>query len=237
MYKDKKILAVITARGGSKGIPKKNIKMLGGKPLIVWTIEAAKNAKYLTDFILSTDDAEIAEVARGFGCPIPFVRPEELASDSAKSIPVVQHALTWMKENQNKEYDYLMILQPTSPFRTSDDIDQAIQKIVDTNSDSVMGMVKLVDFSIPKLKRLEDSDVIKPWLEEEGKESKSRHELADVYKRNCAIYLTRTDLIMAGDLFGTISRAFVMPPERSIDTNTSFDFIVAEAVVSANKPS
>lgn len=232
MYKDKKILAVITARGGSKGIPKKNIKMLGGKPLIAWTIEAVKNAKYLTDFILSTDDAEIADVAGEFGCSVPFMRPPEFATDSAKSIPVVQHAITWMKENQKKEYDYVMILQPTSPFRTSEDIDGAIEKIVATNSDSVMGMVKLVDFSIPKLKRLEEGDVIKPWLEEEGKESKSRHELADVYKRNCAIYLTRTDLIMAGDLFGAVSRAYVMPPERSVDINTPFDFTVAEAIAS-----
>lgn len=234
MYKNKTTLGVITARGGSKGIPKKNIKELGGKPLIAWTIEAARLSKYLDYFLVSTDDAEIAAMSKKYGAPTPFTRPEELSTDSAKSIPVVQHALNWLREHESKNFDYVMILQPTSPFRIAEDIDASIEKIVDTNADSAMSMVRLVDFSASKLKVLE-GDIIKPWLAEEGKESKSRHELSDIYKRNCAIYLTRTDLIVQDDLFGTVSRAHVMPPERSVDINTPFDFLVAEAVFNSRK--
>ena len=229
MYKDKTILGVITARGGSKGIPGKNIKDLGGKPLIAWTILAAKNSQFLDYFLVSTDDAEIAEVSKKYDAPVPFMRPAELATDSAKSVPVVQHAVNWLKDNGGREFDYVMILQPTSPFRTAEDIDASIEKIVDTGADSVMGMKKLVDFSPAKLKIL-DGDRILPFLEDEWRESAARSELRDLYKRNCAIYLTKTELIMVGDLFGRDSRAYVMPEERSVDINTPFDFELAESL-------
>ncbi len=235
MYHGNTTLAVITARGGSKGIPKKNIKELGGTPLIAWTIEAVKGAHYLTECIVSTDDTAIADVCRHFGARVPFMRPPALATDSATSISVVQHALTWMKENEGKEFDYLMILQPTSPFRTTDDIDASIKMIVDTGADSVMGMKKLVDFSAAKLKRIDEDGHILPWLEEEGSISKSRNELPPVYKRNCAIYLTKTSLIMTGDMFGGDSRAYVMPEERSIDINTPCDFALAEVIATQVK--
>lgn len=234
MYKNKAILAVITARGGSKGIPRKNIKDLGGKPLIAYTIEAAKNSQYLDYFLVSTDDAEIAEVAKNFGAPVPFMRPTGLSTDAAKSIPVIQHAVNWLKDNEGKTFDYVMILQPTSPFRTAEDIDKSIEKIADTGADSVMGMKKLVDFSMAKLKVL-DGDKILPLAESEGKESAARSELKDLYKRNCAIYLTKTDLIMRGDMFGSDSRAYLMPEERSIDINTPFDFELAEFMAQRQK--
>ncbi len=234
MYNNKKTLAVITARGGSKGIPRKNIKDLGDKPLIAWTIEAAKQSQYLDDCVLSTDDVEIAEVAKKFGCRVPFMRPSELATDQAKTIPVVQHALNWLKENEGQEFDYVMILQPTSPFRTASDIDEAIKKAVDTNADSVMSMMKLVDFSAPKLKVL-DGDVIKPWQEVEEKQSASRNELKYVYKRNCAIYLTKVPVLILGDLFGEVSRATVMPTIRSVDINTPEDFDYAEFLVNSKR--
>lgn len=227
MYNNKKILAVITARGGSKGIPRKNIKDLGGKPLIAWTIEAVRQSKYLDDCVLSTDDLEIANVAKQYGCRAPFMRPAELATDQAKSIPVVQHTLNWLKENERKDFDYVMILQPTSPFRVAEDIDEAIKKAVETDADSVMSMVKLVDFSAPKLKII-DGDIIKPWAEVEGKQSASRNELKDVYKRNCAVYLTKVSVLMSGDLFGQVSRAIVMPALRSVDINTPDDFDYAD---------
>lgn len=230
MYNGKKILGVITARGGSKGIPKKNIKELGGKPLIVWTIAAAQQSQYLTDFLVSTDDAEIAQVCLDAGASVPFMRPEELSTDAAKSIPVIQHAIQFQK-NLGKDYDYVMILQPTSPFRTAADIDACIEKIVTTGADSVMSMVKLVDFSIAKLKRIDSDDRILPLQEQEGTESKSRHDMEGIYKRNCAIYLTRVACIMNNDLFGADSRAYVMPDNRSVDINVPFDFVVAQALL------
>jgi N-acylneuraminate cytidylyltransferase/CMP-N,N'-diacetyllegionaminic acid synthase len=232
MYKGKKTLGVITARGGSRAIPRKNIKELCGKPLIAYTIEAARQSKYLTRCIVSTDDEEIAEVSRRYGAEIPFMRPSELAQDNSTSMEVVLHALRWLKENENSpgegHFDYLMILQPTSPLRTAEDIDACIEKIVTTDADSVISMMELTDFSIKKLKRIED-DLILPFLEEEGRESTPRHKLSSVYKRNgAAIYLTKTELIERGDLFGAISRPYLMPRERSVDINEPVDFELAE---------
>lgn len=226
-YQGKKTIGIITARGGSKGIPRKNIKQLAGKTLIAYTIEAARASQCLTRCIVSTDDEEIASVARTYGAEVPFMRPAELAQDKSGSIEVVQHALQWLKEQEGQTFDYAMILQPTSPFRTAGDIDACIKKIVDTGADSVMSMMELTDFALKKLKRLE-GDLIVPFVEDEGRTSAARSDLAKVYKRNCAIYLTRTDLIMKGDLFGQVSRPYVMPRERSVDINEPVDFELAE---------
>ena len=227
MYKEKTILGVITARGGSKGIPRKNIKELGRKPLIAYTIEAASKSEYLTRTVVSTEDDEIAAVAKDLGADVPFMRPKELAQDNATSISVLQHALKWLKENKNLDFDYVMILQPTSPLRNSEDIDECIKKIVDTDADSVMSMMKLSDMSLPKLKKIENDQIL-PLIEDEGKISASRNAGEPVYKRNTAIYLTRTDLIEKNDLFGEISRPYLMPQERSIDINEPIDFEIAE---------
>ncbi|PIR66420.1 MAG: acylneuraminate cytidylyltransferase [Parcubacteria group bacterium CG10_big_fil_rev_8_21_14_0_10_36_14] len=234
MFKNKTILAVITARGGSKGIPRKNIKELAGKPLIAYTIEAAKNSKCLDYFLVSTDDSEIAGISREYGALVPFMRPDELATDNAKSIPVIQHVVKWLQENEDRTFDYVMILQPTSPLRTAEDIDMSIEKIVETDADSVMGMKKMEDMSIAKLKVL-DGDKIFPLMEDEGNKSASRQSLKNVYKRNCAIYLTRTDLIMRGDLFGKDSRAYIMSEERSVDINAPIDFEFAEFLMQQKK--
>lgn len=231
MYKNKKILGVITARGGSKGIPRKNIKELGGKPLIAYTLSAAQKSNFLTRTLVSTDDQEIAEVAKQYGGEVPFLRPPELAQDKSTSLDVIAHALQWVKENEGEEYDYVMILQPTSPFRTVEDIDACIKKIVDTDSDSVMSMVELTDFSLKKLKKIEN-DRIFPLLEEEGRFSTFRDQDIPVYKRNCAIYLTKTEYLKQGDLFGKISLAHIMPAERSLDINTPFDFEFAQFLIS-----
>ncbi|MCI0533120.1 acylneuraminate cytidylyltransferase family protein, partial [bacterium] len=135
-----KTLGIITARGGSKGIPRKNIKELMGKPLIAYTILAAKGSALLSRAIVSTDDAEIAEIARMHGADVPFMRPAELAEDASTSIAVVQHAVSWIRENENEIYDYVMILQPTSPLRTAEDIDACIKIADETHADSVMSM-------------------------------------------------------------------------------------------------
>lgn len=227
MYNNKKILGVITARGGSKGIPRKNIKLLYGKPLIVYTIEAAEASQYLTRCIVSTDDQEIADISLKFGADIPFMRPADLAQDQSTSIEVVQDVLRKLEENYGEKYDYLMILQPTSPLRSSEDIDACIKKIIDTDADSVMSMLELVDFSLKKLKKIED-DKILPLIEEEGEQSARRQEEKKVYKRNCAIYLTKTEFIMKGDLFGKISRPYIMSTQHSTDINEPVDFELVE---------
>lgn len=223
-----RVLGVITARGGSKGIPRKNIKEFVGKPLIAWTIEAAQSSKLLTDCLVSTDDAEIADIAKKWGGRVPFMRPEALADDKAKSIPVGVHALDWMKEHEGKEYDALLFLQPTSPLRTAEDIDASIRLLEETGADSVMGMVKLVNFTTANLKKIASDGRIGSFIDDEGKDTKRRQEQQDVYKRNGSIYLTRVSWLRTGDLFGQDSRALVMPPERSVDIDTPFDFVLGE---------
>lgn len=232
MYNNKTCLGVIPARGGSKGIPRKNIKELGGKPLIAWTIEASRASKLLDYLVVSTDDEEIAAVARSCGALVPFMRPKDLATDSARALPVLQHAISWIKEHDGRSFDYCMMLQPTSPLRLPEDIDRSIEIIVDTGADSVFSMKKLVDFSLAKLKVLGEGGRILPLAEEKKGESKPRSELgATIYKRNCAVYLTKTDLIMRGDMFGVDSRAYIMPEERSVDINEPFDFELAEFLI------
>ncbi len=234
MYKERRILAVITARSGSKGIPNKNIKLMNGKTLIEYTIEAALGSKYLTKTIVSTDSEEYQKIALSFGAEVPFLRPSELSSDTAKSIDVIKHAINFF-ENKDEFFDYIMILQPTSPLRTSGDIDEAIKIIIEKDADSVMSMVKLEDFSIPKMKLIDEDGLILPLVIDEGAYSSRRQDEPDVYKRNCAIYLTKTELIKSGNLFGSKSYAYIMPVGRSVDINSLLDFEFAEFLLKIDK--
>ena len=224
------VLGVITARGGSRGIPRKNIMDLLGKPLIAYTIDAAKKSQLLTSCLVSTDDEEIGAVCKKLGADVPFMRPKELAEDASASVDVLIHALEWVKEHRNETFDYAMILQPTSPLRTAEDIDSAISIAAQTGADSVMSMVELIDFSVPKLKRIE-GDKILPLFENEGKQSAHRTEGDPVYKRNTAIYLTKTEFLKKRDLFGIDSRAYIMPRDRSVDINDAVDWYIAAALL------
>ncbi len=237
MYQQKKILELITASGGSTSIPKKNLAQLAGKPLIWHTIRAAQKSTLLTRTIVSTDDEEIAAVCGEHGAEVPFTRPTELAQDNTPHIPVVQHALQWLKDNQGEEYDYVMILQPTSPLRLSEDIDASIKKSVDTDADSVMSMVELTDFDPVKVKKIDAEDVILPMFADEGAQSNRRQKGQEAYKRNCAIYLTKTVHIMKDDLFGPVSRPYMMPRERSVDINEPHDLEFAEFLLAKNRQS
>ena len=147
---------------------------------------------------------------------------------------MVQHALRWLKENAGESYDYLMILQPTSPFRTADDIDACIKLAVNKKADSVMSMKELEDFSPKKIKKIHASGRILPYFEEEGKESSRRQDLGKMYKRNCAIYLTHTRHILRGDLFGKKSHAYIMSAERSVDINSPIDLKIAHICISSH---
>lgn len=227
MYNNIRFLGIITARGGSKGVPDKNTKNLLGKPLIAYTIGAAKESAYLDRCIVSTDSKEIADIAAAHDAEVPFMRPDELATDTALALDVLNHAIHILKE-QGEEYDYVLMLQPTSPMRTGADIDACIQLAAEKSADSVFSMKQLIDFAPQKLKILDDDGRILPYGEKEKGQSAPRHVGPDLYKRNCAIYLTKTELIEQGDQFGDTSYAYVMPEERSIDINTPVDFALAE---------
>lgn len=225
---DNKILGVITARGGSRGIPRKNIKLLAGKPLIYYTIKAAQKSKLLDYFLVSTDDKEIADVAQRYGAEVPFLRPPELAQDKTKTLPVLLHALDWAEKNKDCRFDYILTLQPTSPLRTSQDIDRSIELAREhPNADSITSVYDL-GFPPQKLKKIV-RDGLHDYHEKEITGTRRQEYSTQVYKRNGAIYLTKRDtLLVENSILGSKIIPYIMPTERSVDIDTIFDFELAE---------
>ncbi len=222
-----KILGVITARGGSKGIPGKNIKELGGKPLIAYSIKAGSKSKLITEIIVSTDDEEIATVAKRYGGNVPFMRPSELALDRVPHLPVLQHAIREMEQRRGYRYDYCVILQPTSPFRIAEDIDETLRKLIATGAESAVTVVRVGNDHPIKIKKL-DGDRVVPYVipEEEGMR---RQDFPVAYRRSGAVYAIRRDVIMEKNrLYGDYIVGYETPKERSIDIDEPVDMIVAE---------
>lgn len=212
------ILAVIPARGGSKGVPRKNIRDLAGKPLIAWTIEAGKQSTFIDRLILTSEDPEIIEVAKQFGCEVPFVRPMALAADSTPGIDPILHAL-----EQCKGYDYVVLLQPTSPLRTAADIDAAIELMLEKNADFCVSVTE-PEASPYWMYNLDDEGKLKPLLEQE-KFAVRRQDLPKAFALNGAVYIARTDKLKETKSFLTDKTvAYVMPRERSFDIDTEIDF-------------
>ena len=219
-----RVLGLVPARGGSKSIPRKNLVELGGVPLIQWTIQAALGSN-LERVVVSTDDDEIAEISQNLGAEVPFKRPAELSSDQTLSIDVVLHALDVLEE----DFDAVMMLQPTSPFRTSIDIVSAI-KIIDDAS-SVISVVPVEGTHPARMKFVEDGVLIDPPFAETI-ENMPRQDLRPMYIRNGAIYLTRIADLRHRTFKGALSRALIMPKERSINIDTSFDLALARVALS-----
>jgi len=230
------ILGVITARGKSKGIPHKNIKILGDKPLIAYTIEVAKNSELITHLITSTDDREIAEIAKKYGCNVPFLRPKELGRDDTPTLSVLQHATTFMEKKLGIKFDYLVILQPTSPFRIVEDIDKTIQLLIDTpEADSAVSICEVEKNHHPmKAKRLEGNRVLPYCIEEP--EGSRRQDYPVCYKRSAAVYVQKRDLVMKKNrLYGDYIVGHIVPRERSIDIDTEYDWLRAEYMLKNKK--
>lgn len=219
-------LGIIPARGGSKGVPRKNIRELVGKPLIAWTIDAAKSS-CLDRVIVSTDDHEIASVSTKFGADVPFMRPAELATDSAQIIPVLQHAVHFC-EKSGERFDAVMMLQPTSPMRLSSDIDQAIAKMeVDPKSTAVISVVPMEEYHPARMKYLQNDLLIDPPFCE-AYENQPRQELEPIYMRSGTIYLVRREILMEyNSLKGNRCLAKIMPRKRSINIDSPYDFELA----------
>jgi N-acylneuraminate cytidylyltransferase len=224
LIEGKTVLAVIPARGGSKGVPRKNVRLLGQKPLITWTIDAAKQSKYIDRLILSSDDEEIISVAETAGCEVPFVRPDDLASDQASGVDVLLHAV----EAMGGHYDYLILLQPTSPFRLTEDIDGAIKKCVLGAALSCVSVCETAKHPA-WMYTVGESDSIVPFLPADADASR-RQDLTTVYVLNGAVYVVAVGRFMvSGKLIvpgETI--AYRMPAERSQDIDSEFDFSVCE---------
>lgn len=230
-----KILALILARGGSKGIPGKNIKKLSGKPLISYTIEAAKKSKYINKIIVSTDDEEIASVALDYGAEVPFIRPDKLATDTAGSNDAIIHALDFLKEKENYKPDYVLNLQPTSPLREAEDIDKAIDIFIQ-NEDDYESLVSVCEsFENPFwMQKIEDNKLTS--LMDSFDNYNRRQELPKVYQLNGAIYLSTYKLLMEYKSFYTDKiYPFIMEKEKSIDIDNKLDWKLAEILMEEKK--
>jgi CMP-N-acetylneuraminic acid synthetase len=229
-----KILGIIPARGGSKGVIGKNIKPLAGKALILYSVEAALASK-LNKVIVSTDDPAIAAVAKEAGAEVPFMRPQNLASDTSKSLDVATHALLTMEELDSCTYDAIMLLQPTAPFRNTADIDEAINLLLSNPSaDSVISVVDVEAHHPARMKYIEEGRLIDPPFCEEY-ENQNRQELKPMYIRNGAIYLTRRGTLLANSYKGKYCMALVMPQNRSVNIDTRQDFEYAEWIFEKNR--
>jgi len=225
------ILGVIPARGGSKSVPRKNLALLNGKPMLYYTIEAAQQSKLLTNFVVSSEDEEIIRVAKSFGAPAPFVRPAELASDEAPSLPVVQHAVREIEGREGVTFDYVVLLQATSPLRNGADIDAALEKLIETGADSVVSVVRVAHHH-PARMRFIENDLLVQLPMGEPKEMQRRQDLPPVYIRNGAIFATKRSIVMdQNSMLGSVSRPYVMPESRSANVDTKFDFLVVEVMM------
>jgi len=227
----KKVLAIIPARGGSKGVKNKNIREVGGKPLINWTIEAGFGSKYIDRMILSSDDQKIISVAENVGCEVPFVRPNFLSTDEAKSIDVVLHAVDLVAE----EFDIIVLLQPTSPLRTSDDIDGALNKFIDTDAQAVVS-VSEVDKSPYWMYKLQaPGDRIQPVIDLKNSPLR-RQDAPECFALNGAVYVIDSKILKSEQSFiPEDTRAFVMSQRSSLDIDTEEDLNYLKFVVGDSK--
>lgn len=230
------VLGIVPARGGSKGIPDKNIYPLNGKPLISYTIAAAKSSRQLTRLILTSDSQEIINISSKYGLEAPFIRPKELARDETPALPVIQYAVKWLKDNEDYQPDYIVLLQPTSPLRTSKHIDEAITRLINSDADSIVSVVKVPhNYNPVSIMKLEKG-FLKPYLDYD--ENKNIRQLKpEFYARNgSAIYaFTNECLIRKNSIYGDKILAYEMEKSDSIDIDDELDLLLCEALLKRSK--
>lgn len=228
MIENKKILAIIPARGGSKGIPRKNLKAVSGKPMINYTIEAAKGCKYIDKVIVSTDDEEIAEISMRAGAIVPFLRPDELATDEARLIDVVMHAIEFY-ERKGTRYDIIVVLQPTSPLRTAEDIEKALEYYIRKEGKSLVSVSEVKEH--PSLMREfgANNEMVK-LVDEDG--FLRRQERKKYYRVNGAIYINAMSELNEKTCLNENVMGYVLPFDHGIDIDNPEDVVVAEYYLS-----
>lgn len=232
MYKGKTFLAIIPARGGSKGIPRKNITIINGKPLIQYTIDEAKNSKYLDRIIVSTDDKEIAEVAEKCGAEVPFLRPKELATDNAKTIDALIHAVKEL-EKRGSKYDYVVLLQPTQPLRRSWHIDEAIRKIVETNEESLVSVSEVKEHPI-LMRTIGEDGKVKNLMEISS--TVRRQDFPAFYKVNGAIYINKINKNFTKNTSLNDNKlAYLMDKKYDLDIDEPIDLEFFKLFIQLNK--
>ena len=223
-------LGVIPARAGSRSIAKKAVHPVGGRPLIAWTIDAARRAKVLDRVVVTTEDVEIARVSRDCGAEVPFMRPAELARDDVPNMEAAIHTLRWLDEHQSYRPEYLVLLQPTSPLRLPEDIEVPVKMARDEDLDAVVSVTPARQH--PRLMRFVDEYGVATPYGWEIPELPRRQELTPVYAHNGAVFIVKASVLRSQRTYepeGT--RAYIMPPERSLDVDSPWDVHVADLIL------
>jgi len=225
-----KILGIILARGASKSIKNKNITKLCGKPLIAWTINSALKSKSLTDVILSTDSRKIARVGKKFGVKVPFLRPSKLAKDTTPSVDAIEHAIKWLKR-EKKNYEFVVLLEPTSPLRDSNDIDKAVKKIIKFKGQSLVSVSRAESLNPAYLFKKTKSEKIKP-MKAYKKKYIRRQDLEPIYFTEGTIYISRVSTLLRKKTFcHKNTLMYVVPKWKSLEIDDSLDLILAKAII------
>jgi len=226
-----RVLGVVPARGGSKGVSQKNLAPLLGKPLLAYTALCAREAKRLDRIVLSTEDEEIATVGQEWGLEVPFLRPRELATDEAPTLGVLQHAIREL-ESAGDQYDVVVTLQPTSPLRRPDDIDGAIGLLEETAADSVVSLIETGGAHPLKMKVITGDGLVEDAEYAQGMCHVPRQNLPKYFALEGSLYVTRRDVLMGeGRILGRKTRAWVVPRQRSVNVDEPFDLWLAEVML------
>lgn len=233
MIANKKVLAIIPARGGSKGLPRKNILNLCGRPLIGWPIKAASSSCYVDRIVVSTEDMKIAEVAASQGATVPFLRPKELAIDTATSFSVIEHVLEELKL-VGEEYKYVVLLEPTSPLTDAKDIDQALERLERgrAQADSIVGVSEVVAAHPVFDVEIRENGLIKPYMHENFSFAGRRQEITPLYFFEGSLYISDVSVLLEQKSFyHERTLAYAVPKWKSFEIDDLVDFICVEAIM------
>lgn len=223
-----RVLGLIPARGGSKGVPRKNIRLLSGKPLLQYTAEAALRSRHLSRLILSTDEEQVAEVGRRCGLEVPFIRPAELAEDKTPMLPVIQHAVRWV-EGKGDHFDAVCLLQPTNPLRLPEDIDACIELLASSAADAAVTMLPVPPEHNPHWVYFRAADGLLSLSTGEPAPIPRRQDLPPAFHREGSVYVTRRDVVMEeNSLYGKRLVGHLMEAARSVNIDTPADWDRAE---------
>ena len=227
------VLGLITARGGSRGIPRKNVVLLRGRPLLAYTADAALGSRRIDRVVMSTDDEEIATVGRAVGIEVPFLRPDELAGDDVPSLPVVQHACAWLHDNDSWAADVVVLLQPTSPLRRPEHVDAAVDLLEREEVDTVVSVIAVPHRFNPYSVMTASDGRLRPFIDEPLEFDRYRRQAlpAVVARNGPAVLATRASIVHAGSLYGERIAPLVMSDEDSVDIDTELDLAIAEMLL------
>lgn len=229
-----RVLGLIPARGGSKGVPRKNLKSLGGRPLLFYTARAALASQRLARTILSTDDPEIAALGREYGIEVPFLRPAELARDDSPTLPVAQHALRWMEEREGEAFDALCLLQPTNPLRRAKEIDECIALLEQSGADAVATVLPVPPEHNPHWVYFREPDGTLRLSTGEAAPIPRRQALPPAFHREGSVYVVRRDVLLERNSFyGDRFIGYEVSAERSVNIDTIEDWQRAEAILAS----